>query len=180
MSPIFSNRSAKSAIRSFVVTIVMASSAAAQAPTPAFGPSNPFFAPSTLPFHAPPFDRIKDSDYQPAIDAGIAEKMKEIAAIANNPAPPDFANTIVALEKSGQLLDRVEQVFGAIAGANTNPTIQKIEENQAPKLSQLSDAEMLNPKLLARVAAIYKQRASHARDSESRWLIERTYARFNT
>ncbi len=106
------------------------------------------------------------------------EKMQEIAAIANNPAPPDFANTIVALEKSGQLLDRVEQVFGAIAGANTNPTIQKIEENQAPKLSQLSDAEMLNPKLFARVAAIYKQRDAQARDPESRWLIERTYARF--
>ena len=176
MSPISSNRSAKSAIRICVVTIVMASSAAAQAP--AFGPANPFFAPSTLPFHAPLFDKIKDSDYQPAIDAGIAEKMREIAAIANNPAPPDFANTIVALEKSGQLLDRVEQVFGAIAGANTNPTIQKIEENQAPKLSQLTDAEMLNPKLFARVAAIYKQRDAQARDPESKWLIERTYARF--
>jgi peptidyl-dipeptidase Dcp len=178
MSPISSNRSAKSAIRICVVTIVMASSTAAQAPAPAFGPSNPFFAPSTLPFHAPPFDKIKDSDYQPAIDAGIAEKMREIATIANNPAPPDFANTIVALEKSGQLLDRVEQVFGAIAGANTNPTIQKIEEHQAPKLSQLTDAEMLNPKLFARVAAIYKQRDAQARDPESRWLIERTYARF--
>ncbi len=74
MSPIFSNRSAKSAIRICVVTIVMASSAAAQAPAPAFGPANPFFAPSTLPFHAPPFDKIKDSDYQPAIDAGIARE----------------------------------------------------------------------------------------------------------
>jgi peptidyl-dipeptidase Dcp len=178
MSPIFFNRSAQSAIRIFVVMIVIVSSAAAQAPAPAFGPANPFFAPSTLPFHAPPFDKIKDSDYQPAIDAGIAEKMREIAAIANNPAPPDFANTIVALEKSGQLLDRVEEVFGAIAGADTNPTIQKIEENQAPKLSQLADAEMLNPKLFARVAAIYKQRDALTRDPEFKWLIERTYARF--
>src|ERR1700719_57558 len=180
MSPIFFNRRAMSAIRILAVTIAAASSvgAQAQAPAPAFGPANPFFAPSTLPFHAPLFDKIKDSDYQPAIDAGIAEKMREIATIANNPAPPDFANTVVALEKSGQLLDRVEQVFGAIAGANTNPTIQKIEENQAPKLSQLTDAEMLNPKLFARVAAIYKQRDAQARDPESRWLIERTYARF--
>ena len=71
-----------------------------------FGPGNPFYAPSTLPFQAPPFDKIKDSDYQPAIDAGMAQQIKEVEAIANNPAPPTFENTIVALERSGQLLDR--------------------------------------------------------------------------
>ena len=69
-----------------------------------FGPSNPFYAPSTLPFQAPPFDKIKDSDYQPAIDAGMAQQLKEVDAIANNPAPPTFENTLVALERSGQLL----------------------------------------------------------------------------
>ena len=71
-----------------------------------FGPSNPFYAPSSLAFHAPAFDKIKDSDYQPAIDAGMAEQLKEIEAIANNPAPPTFENTFVALEKSGQLFNR--------------------------------------------------------------------------
>ena len=72
-----------------------------------FGPDNPFFAPSTLPFQAPPFDKIKDEDYQPAIEAGMAEELKEVQAIADNPAPPTFENTIVAMEKSGQLLRRV-------------------------------------------------------------------------
>src|ERR1700722_847154 len=90
-----------------------------------FSPSNPFFAPSTLPFHAPPFNRIKDSDYQPAIEAGIAEELKEIEAIANNPAPPDFANTFLALEKSGQLLSRAERAFNVVSGANTDPDLQK-------------------------------------------------------
>ena len=73
----------------------------------AFGPGNPFYAPSTLPFHAPPFNKIKDGDYQPAIDAGMAQQLKEVEAIANNPAAPTFDNTVAALEKTGQLLDRV-------------------------------------------------------------------------
>ena len=76
-----------------------------------FGPNNPFFAPSTLPFQAPPFDKIKDEDYQPAMEAGMAEELKEVQAIANNPAPPTFENTIVAMEKSGQLLQRVRSGF---------------------------------------------------------------------
>src|SRR5271157_4169543 len=71
-----------------------------------FGPSNPLFAPSTLPYETPPFDKIKDADYQPAIEAGMAEQLKEVQAIANNPAAPTFDNTFVALEKSGQLLQR--------------------------------------------------------------------------
>src|ERR1019366_8623645 len=86
-----------------------------------FGPSNPFFAPSTLPFQAPPFDKIKDEDYQPAMEAGMAEERKEIDAIANNPAPPTFENTIVAMEKSGQLLRRVQAAFFSVSAANTNP-----------------------------------------------------------
>ena len=91
----------------------MACNVAAQ--TVGFGPSNPFYTASTLPFQAPPFDRIKDSDYQPAIEAGIAEALTEIETIANNPAPPNFANTILAVEKGGQLLARVRRVFGAVS-----------------------------------------------------------------
>ena len=83
------------------------SRAARQPAGASFGPGNPFYAPSTLPFQAPPFDKIKDSDYQPAIDAGMAQQIEEVEAIANNPAPPTFENTLVALERSGQLLDRV-------------------------------------------------------------------------
>src|SRR6202041_2340291 len=79
-----------------------------------FGPSNPFYAPSTLPFGAPPFDRIKDEDYQPAIEAGMAQELAEINAIANNPAPPTFENTFVAMEKSGRLLHRALAAFRGV------------------------------------------------------------------
>ena len=82
-------------------------------PRPAFGPDNPFYAPSPLPFHAPPFDRIKDEDYQPAIEAGMAQQLAEVRAIADNPAAPTFENTLIPLEKSGALLDRALQAFHA-------------------------------------------------------------------
>jgi peptidyl-dipeptidase Dcp len=89
---------------------IAVASAAGQTATQKFGPDNPFYAPSTLPFQAPPFDKIKDSDYQPAIEAGMAEQIKEVETIANNPAPPTFENTIVALEKTGQLFNRVMRI----------------------------------------------------------------------
>src|ERR1700734_745060 len=82
-----------------------------------FGPSNPFYAPSTLPFHAPPFDKIKDADYQPAIEAGMAAQLAEIQRIADNPAAPTFDNTIVAMEKSGRLLDRALPAFRGVREA---------------------------------------------------------------
>jgi len=144
----------------------------------AFGPNNPFYAPSTLPFHAPPFDKIKDSDYQPAIDAGMAEQIQEIEAIANNPEPPTFENTIVALERSGQLLNRVLPVFNCVTGANTNDTLQKVQEYEAPRLAAHQDAIFLNAKLFARVKAIYEQRASLHLDAESLRLVEYDYQQF--
>ncbi len=91
-----------------------------QSATADFGPSNPFYAPSTLPFQAPPFNKIKDSDYQPAIDAGMAQQIKEVEAIANNPAPPTFENTLVALERAGQLLIARMAGFNCVTGANTD------------------------------------------------------------
>ncbi|MGH9610961.1 MAG: dipeptidyl carboxypeptidase II, partial [Bryobacteraceae bacterium] len=95
---------------------------------PKFGPLNPFYAPSTLPFHAPPFNRIQDSDYQPALEAGMAQQLKELKRIADNSAPPTFQNTFVALEKSGQLLGRVKRVFFAIVSANTDPVLQHLRQ----------------------------------------------------
>src|ERR1700739_1944856 len=85
-----------------------------------FSPSNPFYAESKLPFHAPPFDKIRDSDYQPAIEAGMAYQREEMKAIADNPAPPTFENTVVAMEKTGRLFDRAMSAFGAVTGANLN------------------------------------------------------------
>jgi peptidyl-dipeptidase Dcp len=143
-----------------------------------FGPSNPFYAPSTLPFHAPPFDKIKDEDYQPAIEAGMAEQIKEIKEIAENPAAPTFENTFVAIEKSGLLLQRAMAAFGAVTGANTNPVLQKVQADEAPKLAAHQDAIYLNTKLFARVAAVYKQRESLKLDRESSRLLEVTYDGF--
>jgi peptidyl-dipeptidase Dcp len=143
-----------------------------------FGPANPFYAPSTLPFHAPPFDKIKDDDFQPAIEAGMAQQQAEIQAIADNPAAPTFDNTIVAMEKSGLLFDRATAAFYGVTGANTNPTLQQIKTIEAPKMAAHQDFIFLNTKLFARVAAIYKQRATLNLDPESVRLVERYYDDF--
>ena len=143
-----------------------------------FGPSNPFYAPSPLPFQAPPFDKIKDSDYQPAIEAGMAQQREEVRAIADNPAAPTFENTIVALEKTGQLFNRVMQVFGGVTGANLSPELQKVQQIEAPKVAALQDAIYLDPKLFSRVEAIYKQRESLKLDPESLRLVEYYHKEF--
>ncbi len=159
----------------------MGAAAAAAQTLPAevsFGPSNPFYAPSTLPFKAPPFDKIKDSDYQPAIDAGMAKQIEEVEAIANNPAPPTFENTLVALERSGQLLDRAMAAFNCVTGANTDDDLQKVQEYEAPRLAAHQDAIYLNAKLFARVKAIYEKRASLHLDPESLRLVEYDYQQF--
>jgi peptidyl-dipeptidase Dcp len=155
-----------------------AQSAAASAQAQPFGPGNPFYAPSTLPFHAPPFDKIKDSDYQPAIDAGIARQQQEIDAIADNSAPPTFENTIVALEKSGQLLQRVQQAFNCVTGANTDDALQKVQDYEAPRLAAAQDAIFLSSRLFARIKAVYEQRASLHLDPESLKLVEWDYMEF--
>jgi peptidyl-dipeptidase Dcp len=148
------------------------------APTNDFGPSNPFYAPSTLPFEAPPFDKIKDEDFQAAIDAGMAQQQAEIQSIADNPDAPTFDNTFVAMEKSGKLLQRVMAAFDGVTGANTDPTLQKIKTIEAPKLAAHQDFIYLNTKLFARVSAIYKQRASLKLDPESLRLVEYYYDKF--
>jgi peptidyl-dipeptidase Dcp len=150
----------------------------AQAADMEFGPQNPFYAPSTLPFQAPPFDKIKDSDYQPAIEAGMAQQKKEMEAIANDPAAPTFENTFIPMEKSGLLLHRASAAFFSVSAADTNPTLQKIRSAIAPQMAAHADAVHLNPKLFARVAAIYNQRQSLKLDPESVRLVEVTYDQF--
>jgi peptidyl-dipeptidase Dcp len=153
---------------------------AAQAPNTAgsFGPGNPFYAASSLAFHAPAFDKIKDSDYQPAIDAGMAQQLKEVDAIANNPAAPTFENTFVALEKSGQLFNRAWNAFNLVSQANTDPELEKVQDYEAPRTAALADAINLNPKLFARIKSIYDQRASLGLDAESLRLVEYDYQQF--
>jgi peptidyl-dipeptidase Dcp len=157
------------------LTLGANSGASAQA---VFGPANPFYAASTLPYQAPPFDKIHDADYQPALEAGMAEQREEIRAIAESPEAPSFANTIVAMERSGQLLTRVSQVFGAITQANTNDTLQKLREIEAPKLAAHQDAIYLDSKLFARVSKLYNERASLKLDGESERLLEYDYQQF--
>ncbi len=151
------------------------SSAGAQA---SFGPANPFYAESNLPFHAPPFDRIKDADYQPAIEAGMAAELREMDAIANDPARPTFDNTFVAMERSGLLLHRVMQVFSGVAGANTNPALQTVQREEAPKMAAHQDAIHLNAKLFARVKEVYDERAALHLQPEQLRLVEVQYDRF--
>ncbi|MBD2816102.1 peptidyl-dipeptidase Dcp [Xenorhabdus sp. Flor] len=139
---------------------------------------NPFFSPSVLPFQAPPFNKIKETDYAPAIAAGIKQKLKEVEKIANNPAPPDFKNTFVALEKSGAMLTRVMNVFGAMTSANTTNRLQKLDEETSPKLAAMNDEIMLNSKLFNRIKAIYQQRGTLNLDPESHRLVEVTYQNF--
>ena len=140
--------------------------------------SNPFFTASTLPYQAPPFDKIKDGDYEPAIDEGMKQQMAEVDTIANNPAPPTFENTYVALEKSGVLLNRVMAVFNGITGANTDDALQKVQEDEAPKLAAHQDAIHLNDKLFQRIQTVYDQRDSLKLDPESQRLIEVVYRNF--
>src|SRR5438105_4961832 len=140
--------------------------------------SNPFAAPSTLPFQAPPLDKIKDSDFQPAIEEGMRRELAEVETIASSAEPPTFANTIEAMERTGGMLRRAQRVFGALTQSNTNPTLQRIQSEEAPKLAAHRDAIYLNPKLFARVKAIYDARATRQLDAESNYLVERYYRDF--
>jgi peptidyl-dipeptidase Dcp len=141
-------------------------------------PANPFYAPSPLPFHAPPFDRIKDTDYQPAIEAGLAESMRETRAITDDPAPPDFANTIVPLLKSGQLLDRAVQPFFCVVAAASSPALQKVEEVVSPEIAAFRDFIYLDPKLFARIKAIHDKLPTLRLDSEQKHAVEVFYRDF--
>jgi peptidyl-dipeptidase Dcp len=156
----------------------MATSTLAPDSSPILDPTNPFAAPSTLPYQAPPFDRIEDAHYHPAIEAGMAQQRTEIDTIASNPAPATFENTLIEIERSGLLLSRVLAAFSAVTGANTNPTLQDVKTQVAPRLAAHHDAIYLNESLFQRVSAIYNQRESLNLDPESLRLIETCYDGF--
>jgi len=134
--------------------------------------------PSPLVFHAPPFDQIKDSDYLPALEAGMKAHLAEVRAIADNPEPPTFENTLVALERAGTLLNRTARVFFAIVQSNSNPALQDAEAQVAPKLAAHDDELHLNPRLFARVDAVYGRRAQLKLDPESLELVEHVHRDF--
>ena len=139
---------------------------------------NPFFADSPLPLHYPQFDKIKDSDFAPAFDRGMAEEIGEDEAIANSPDAPTFENTIVAMEKGGRILGRASRVFFNLVGADTNEARKKIQTDYAPKLAAHQDAIYLNPKLFERVQKLFDTRNDLGLDPEGVRLIERYHDDF--
>jgi peptidyl-dipeptidase Dcp len=166
-----------------IVPLCGAAKPASSSPTPSnkvttATSSNPLLTESTLPYQMPPFDKIKDEHFQPALEQGIAEEEKEAEAVAKQTEKPTFENTVVALEKMGRLLDRARRIFSNFTGANTNPTLQKIEKEMAPKFSAHSDAIHLNGPLFARIEALYNDREKSGLDAESKWLLERYYKDF--
>ncbi|EKE84235.1 M3 family metallopeptidase [Idiomarina xiamenensis] len=140
--------------------------------------SNPFMEPSSLPFHAPDFDAIKFEHYAPAFEEGMKQHSAEIKEIAENSAEPTFENTIVAMEKAGQLLDRVASVFFNLSSSNSNDQIRELQAELAPKMAAHSDNIMLNDKLFARVKSLYEQRDKLNLDEPSDRLLESYYQNF--
>ena len=140
--------------------------------------TNPFFAPSTLPYGLPPFANITDDDYRPAFDQGFADHLAEIQAIADNTDAPTFDNTMIPLEKSGQILTRVSEVFFSKSSADSNDFTNQLEEDIAPLMAAHRDSIQLNPNLYARIKALYEKRDSLELDAESVYLIQRYYDEF--
>jgi len=140
---------------------------------------HPFFSESTLPFHAPPFDKIKDGDYAPAIEEGMKTSWRKVDSIANNPAAPTFANNARSNGALRRFVNGASPRSSSISPpANTSDTLQKIKADEVPKLAGHSDAIFLNAKLFARVKALYDGRNSLKLDPESNYLVERYFKAF--
>ena len=141
-------------------------------------PANPFFEEWNTPFGVPPFDRIRDEHFLPALHKAVEEQRREVKAIAQNPARPTFANTIEALDDSGELLDRVEGVFFNLSSAETNDRLQEISREVAPLLSALRDDIRLDPQLFTRVRQVRENRAALKLNAEQDRLLDDTWKRF--
>ncbi|QIP11908.1 M3 family metallopeptidase [Spirosoma aureum] len=140
--------------------------------------TNPFFTPYNTPFGVPPFDQIKPEHFEPAIEEGIRQQTAEMATITKQTTAPTFANTIEAVETSGDLLRRVNIVLGNLNGANTNDQLQKIAQTVAPKLAKHSDDVMLNPVLFKRVKTVYEDRSKLKLSGDQLRLLEKMYKNF--
>ncbi|MEZ5467242.1 MAG: peptidyl-dipeptidase Dcp [Lysobacterales bacterium] len=151
-----------------------AESKPAAMPAPA---ANPLLTASTLPYQAPPFDLIKDEHYLPAFEQGMSEQLAQIAKIADSAEPPTFENTVEAMERTGETLNRVRRIFQGLVQADTNDARKAIQEEINPKLAAHQDEILLNAKLFARVKAVYDARESLT-DPEQKRLVEVDYDRF--
>ncbi|MDE1193289.1 MAG: peptidyl-dipeptidase Dcp [Arachidicoccus sp.] len=161
------------------ISIIASSCNSGNHPSPSnFSDSNPFAKESTLPFHTFDFSKLHNSDFAPAFDEGMKEQLEEVKKIIDNNEAASFENTLTALEKSGQLLQRARSVFNLLTGANTNDTLQKLDEEYAPKFAAQSDAIYLDNKLFKRVESVYNQRPQLKLDPESLRLTEYYYQQF--
>ncbi len=140
--------------------------------------TNPFAEASTLFYQAPPFDKIFNADYQPAIEEGMRQQIAEVNQIASSPEPPTFTNTIIGLERSGVMLNRVTKVFYAMTSANTNDSLQKVQNEEAPRLAAHSDAVFLNEKLFQRVKSVYDKRETSNLNAVQKVLVDRYFKDF--
>ncbi|RIJ52178.1 M3 family peptidase [Clavibacter lycopersici] len=141
-------------------------------------PPNPFLEPSTLPYGMPPFADIREEHFRPAFEAGIAEHLAEVRAIADSPEPPTFENTLVALERAGRTLDRVSHVFFTLSSADSSPFTRDLDAEIAPELAAHEDAIRLDSALYARIRAVHDARHESGLDAESVYLVERYLAEF--
>ncbi|HNY08713.1 MAG TPA: peptidase M3, partial [Tenuifilaceae bacterium] len=141
-------------------------------------PSNPFFSVYSTPFQVPPFNLIAIEHYAPAFERGIEEQKKEIEAITSNPQAPNFENTILAFDKSGELLTKVSSVFYSLNSANTSPEMQKVARVISPLVTAHRDNINLNDKLFQRIKAVYTKRDSLKLDSLQKRTVEKYYNDF--
>jgi peptidyl-dipeptidase Dcp len=140
--------------------------------------SNPFAQPSRLPFQAPDFSKIKDSDYLPALLAGMAQQKREVTAIANQSATPTFDNTVAAMERSGLLLERTNLAFSAVNGADTNDVLQATDTKTSPLFAAHNDFIYLNPKLFQRFKYLHDHQAELNLNPEQAKLLDVDYKQF--
>src|SRR5512133_965961 len=145
---------------------------------PATDKNNPFFAEYNTPFNVPPFEKIKAEHYVPAFERGMAEGREDLKKIIANTEKPDFKNTIDPLDRMGELLTKVSYVFFGITSANTNDSLQKIEVDISPKLSEYRDEMFLNAELFKKVKSIYDDQANLSLDDEQKFLLENLYKSF--
>jgi peptidyl-dipeptidase Dcp len=161
-----------------LLLVVLAVDAPAGSQAAPSADDNPFFKPYGTPFNVPPFALIKTEHFLPAIEEGIRREKAEVDAILANPAPPDFENTIAALDHTGIFLSEVNAVFGTLQGAHTNKELQALARTIAPKLAAHRDDIGLNETLFRRVKAVYDRRAALALDRERLFLLENAYLDF--
>jgi peptidyl-dipeptidase Dcp len=140
--------------------------------------SNPFFSEFNTPYNVPPFEKIMARHYMPAFEKGMDEGRKEIKDLTANREEPTFENTIVALDKSGDLLQKVASAFFAQASANTNDSLQNIEVEISPKLAAYNDEIRLNPELFKRIKSVYDNQTEFNLNPEQKFILENIYKEF--